>query len=705
MILVALTAVSTWSTLALPRLCIDPSIGSSLIKNAEMRELEEASTLFPDEHLVIVSLPCGDPFSPSALTRLDVLSSALEAAGGGEAWRLYSPTTVETFTRQGEELLSSPLCGPADDTAAVRSRFATSPLFSRLFLSSDGHAWTLLLSVRVSGAALLAPLESLRASFPEIRIAGAHYYSALNERTLLREFKPLLIGSAVILLAIEFLILRAVGPAILLWAFSLLPPLLLLGLFVATGTPMRLQYVLAPVLALSLSNSYVTHMYRGWAEGGCDSRAAVRSRARIVLLDAGTTVLGFGSLFASPVRELAVLGAFSIAGAAFSVAVGLIGLPAALGLVGRPSATALRFAAVTGSSLATPRRPGLRIATWAATCALLGLFALRLESGIEPRDQFLPWSRLAGEARYFDAAYSGLDEASIVVSTGKENGLVDLGTFRALDAIERDLASLPEIGAVYGPTDLVKEALARWEGSSLAAEEPKSDADIGESLELLSSAGGGLFSRGFVDSAWSSAKLRIAVSPRFRVAMDYPILKSRAEAVIKESLPGVTLLWGGDIARNSIEQRAFIKGQVGGGLGFFALLFVGLCLVFRSIPRAFAVSSVPLSGFLACLGVMGLADWRISPVHAIALATIAGTGVDNAIVLVLRGWSVEARDATVDTTVLIVLSMSSLLFCSSYLVVQTAIVCMIGLIASTVTATLVLPSICRQRPVILHKST
>jgi predicted RND superfamily exporter protein len=128
-------------------------------------------------------------------------------------------------------------------------------------------------------------------------------------------------------------------------------------------------------------------------------------------------------------------------------------------------------------------------------------------------------------------------------------------------------------------------------------------------------------------------------------------------------------------------------------LGFIAFLFLGLCFAFRSVPRALAVSIVPLTGFIASLGLMGLLGWRLSPVQAIALATVAGTGVDNAIVLVLRGWTAKTRAAAFDTTLLIVLSVSCLLFCSSYLIVQTAIICIVGLVASTATALWVLPAL------------
>ncbi len=515
---------------------------------------------------------------------------------------------------------------------------------------------------------MLDELEEARRLFPEIRLAGLPYYYAVNERVLKSEFGLLLLAAAIVLLIVELIVLRgSIGPAFLLWAFSLLPTLFLLGLFAALKTPLRIQYVFAPVITLSLSNSYITHIYRAWAAYGFDPRAAIRGRGSIIAMDAGTTALGLGSLFFSPVKELSILGAFSIAGAALSLLVGLVGLPAALGLVRRPSPAAIRFAASEDRLTAPPARKAARIALWLAAAVFLGFFSTRLQAGLKPIDLAPPWSFHAEEAAYFESAYSGLFNITLVLNTKRENGLVDMETYRAINALERDIAALPLVGDVYGPTDLIAEALARYEGSSLAKEEPRDEADIGETLQLLSGMSDGLFSRGFVDSAWASAKINISVSPVFNNYTDFPTLKAAVESAINERLPEVDSLWAGEAVIDSISQRAFIKGQVSGGVWFFVFLFIGLCLVFRSVKRAFAVMIVPATGFLATLGLMGLVGWDISPVHAIALATVAGTGVDNAINLVFRGWTTEVRAAIIDTTLLIALSMAVLLACSSFL--------------------------------------
>jgi uncharacterized protein len=694
-LLVALAAASV-AVFSLRDLRFDPDMSVNVAGNAEKAEYEVANRLFPDEHLVFVSMPCGDPFAESSLRRLRDLSSALEERAEEGSWKLYGPTTVEDFFFEGGELVPEILLDPSLDPGSggerLRARLGDSPLLSRLFLSSDGRAWTLLLSPEASSGAFLDEIRAIKESFPEVKVAGQRYYDALGERMLVREFGPIIAAATMIMLIVELIVLRSALPALLLWACSSLPALLLMGLFAITGTPMRLHYVLAPALTLSLSNSYVTHVYRGWAESGFDPRAALKSKARASLLDALTTVLGFGSLFLSPVRELVMLGVFSIAGAVFSLFSGLIVLPAALGLARRPSVAALRFAALKTGKVAAPRFPALRVAVWAAACVALVVFSQRVGTGAEIGKVFMPWSDEARETAYFEESYVGLNEISLVLATGKENGLVDPGLFRSLEELQRDIAAMRGISAVYGPTDLVGEVLARWEGAKAGSVEPESESDIGESLQLLSGAAGGLFARGFVDPAWSAAKIRIAVSQDFSATKDFPGIKKSVGEAIARDAPGLVALWSGDIVRTSIDQRCFIKGQTDGALGFFLALFAGLCLVFRSIARAFLMTLVPATGFLASLGAMGVMGWSISPVHAVALATIAGTGVDSAIVMALSGWSKEARSGTVDSTLLITLSMTSLLFCSSFPVVQTTAICIAGLLASMLSAIFILPA-------------
>lgn len=711
------------AALAMARFRIDPSLDFSLPEGPATREYDEASALFPSEPSLIAALPAaGGPLGAAGIARLSEAAAALARIGARRgSWTVFSPLDASDARRVGDELAEEPLvAGPSDDPARVRAVFDASPLFTRVFLSADRSSWTIYLRSSVIGPALYEALDEARAAIPELRFAGFPLYRSFNERALSREFPILLAAATLVLLAIELAITRSLAAAAFLWFFSLAPTFFLMALFAATGTPLRIHLVLAPALTLALTNSYVTHVYRGWAGTGFDPEAALRIKGKIVLLDAATTVLGYGGLFASPLAELRALGLYCIAGCAFSLAMALVFMPAALGLVRRPSAAARRFReralreasasaeasaggspapdaprGATGSAAAPWRRPRAVGLAWAAAAALLGLASLRVEAGRADEDMFAPWSSEAREFAFFASSYAGLSEVSLVVETGRENGIVDLGLFRALRDVEAVLGRQSCVGSVYGYADVVAEGLARWEGLPGSAE-PRSDRDIGETLELLSGTSGASFSRDLVDADWSAARFAVSLSPSFDGMRDIEALRA---AVARVALPaGARILWGGRETRCAIEERAFLAGQVSGTFLFLAALLAGLVLVLRSFRRAAAVSIVPVTGFLASLGLMGLAGWKLSSVHAVALATIAGTGVDNALVLVLHGWTREARDASVDTTVLIVAAVLTLCFSVSFLIAQTALVCAAGLAASTAAAVLVLPALEAPRP-------
>ncbi len=687
---------------------IDPSLAIKLPENPASRELREADGLFPVERSLVVALPVEDgPVSAKGIARLAEVSGGLRSLGEARgAWTLVSPLTVSDLERVGDAMVEAPLvAGPAEDPLRLHGRLDASLLLKKLFLSAKGSAWTLYLRVHVEREELLAGVDEAKALWPELRFAGQPYYQAMNGRILSREFPLLLAAAALVLLAIELVIMRSLAPAVFLWIFSLLPTFFLIALFSLTGTALRLDLVLAPALTLALTNSYVTHIYRGWAAESFDAMAALRSKGKVVLLDALTTLLGYGGLLVSPLVELRTLGLFCIAGCLISLVVALVSMPAALSLVRSPSRAARRFAA----SAAVPPvpgpsregrigRPGRRLAplAWSAAALVMGFFALKLEAGISVRDYFVPGSARAAEFSFFDKEYSGLGEATLVVETGREYGLVDLDLFRALRDLERGLAAVPDLGSVYGYTDLVAEASARWDGKP-GTVEPATQEEIGEMLELLSGTKGATLSKGVVDADWSAARFTVTLAPGFQPVQDMDRLRAAADAAWRATGCKARLLWGGAAAESAIEEKAYLSGQISGTFLFFAALVLGLVLVLRSFPKALAVSLVPILGFLASLGLMGLLGWRLCSVHALALATIAGTGVDNALALVLGGWSREARDAAVDSSILIVLSVLALCFCSSYYIVQAAIVCSVGLVASALASVILIPALIGDR--------
>jgi len=680
---------------ALPGLAIDPRLGLRLPPGSLRAEADAVDELFPPRSAVLAFLPASGPFTPQALALLSSASATLERAGedrdgSGPAWQVISPLTTQDLSLEGDALVSTPLVGgPDDDPRRVRYRIESSPLFKSLFISGDGAGWTMILETNFADEALLRRIDEARSECPELLFAGLPYALALNGRILRNEFYLILAATALALLVAEYLLFRKLRVALLLWSFSLVPALLLLGLYVLTGTALRLHLVLAPGLAICLSTSYVVHLYHGWRSNGLDARGALRSRGRLIVLDAATTVLGFSSLFSSPVPELRQIAAFSIAAALIPLATTAFGLAPILHLVARRR-EALPFAEDDLSVKAASPRARLAVpAIWALGTAVLAYVALGLSSGYEPKDLFTPGSAARIEAETIARSYSGVEEVDVMVETGSEYGLLDPAVYRAVRDLALDLGSHPGVAGVHSYPDAVGEVLARLRGLPGTAE-PSSAEEIGEALELLSSRSDGSSVRLFVDSDWSAAMVRLSMRPTFRAVRDMAAL--RAAAAASSSAHGLpTPAFGGMAVRAGAAEELFIKGQFIGDILFFITLIAGLALVLRSLKKAFVVAMAPVTGLLASLAVLAALGWPFSSVHAIALGVVLGTGVDNAIMISLGGWTGESRAVSAEAALLVACGFAAFLGCSSYFMIQTAIACMAGLGASALVANTLVP--------------
>ena len=681
------------SVIVLRRITFDTTLTSNLPNNRALHALEQAEKIFPPEHLVAVALPCADPYSFTALQRLALVSSRIEeiSAVSGHGLSLYSPTTVSTFERRGDELLTVPLVPSGFSPEIAKSHIDSSPLFRKLFLSTKADAWLMYIGVARIDSKIDKNLSLIRAEFPDLKFSGQPWVESRLHEGFSGEFILLLSLAALVLLLIQFILNRSWAFAFLLWAFSLIPTFVLLALMVLIGQPLRIAFVLAPVITLALSTSYITLLFRSWALSDCNPRAALKDRASIILIDSGSTIFGFASLLISPIADLVFLGWISIVGVLLSIVIIMLGLPAALGLMKKPPSLSRRVVAMAKKNAPSRLVNRVRIVIGAAIAFCLGFLAMHIGVGYKSTDIFPPWSAPGKDMLWFAKHAEGLGEAELVIETGKENGIVDLGFWKDLRDLEAGIRTFSGVGTVYSVPELVGEVLARYEGRP-GIKEARTEAEIGESLELLSGASKGLFSSGAVTRDWSGCLVHIAIAPSFDIIRDMPVLQSKVEALAAKLMPGVKLAWGGDPVRNSIVESAFISGQIEGTFIFFGMLVLGLAVIFRSFWKALAISIAPVMGFLAALGTIGLLGWRLSTENAIALAVIAGTGEDSAIFMVSRGWSGQARGAAIDTTILIVSAMLVLVLSSFFLVVQTAIICAVGIIASTLTTIFVLPA-------------
>jgi predicted RND superfamily exporter protein len=510
-----------------------------------------------------------------------------------------------------------------------------------------------------------------------VQILGKLSIESYVERTVVPDL--LLIGSIIlgIILAFELAVTRSLLPGIILWLMTLLPAVWTLGLFPPLGLALGVETMLVPLIVLALSTSYGIQFFRYLALGTGSGIGPALNVTTPVIFGAGlTTILGFLSLLGSPFSELRVLGGMLVCGIAFAMAAAFFLLPVLFSRVIVP-----RFKPFGGSDALADFSDYGRIPLFfiAVMIALLAGFIFirndyRLEKALSGRTD------ISRTIEYFYRKYGGVNEVEILVDTGREAGLVDPEVFQAVKSIRRDLETEETVSHVLTYTELVDWVNGRLSGDE-SSPSPRTEAAIGESLELL----------GYGDSGWGIGSLvdggfrRARIIARFgryegsarEAGRVLSSLLARIDSSLMSRLPSARWTVTGEPVMSQRIVRYLVGGQLSGAGIYFLLLFVYAMISFKSWRWALLAMLPPLCGLIFFLGVMGWAQVPLSHVTVMAIAAIMGVGVDDVLCLLIyyrnsrgsgeSGTALQetfriSGSAIVQTTSIIVLSLMALLF-------------------------------------------
>ena len=564
-----------------------------------------------------------------------------------------------------------------------------------LFISPDGSCLTVLLDLKPGAPASewYPFLRSLRASFPGIHISGSPYLVSFIDAEIVRE-APLFVVAASILLFFVYLgLFRTLGNAFRLWLASFIPAVLTAAVFPLIGRAMTVYGVIAPVFALAVSTEYAVHATRGLEQTGGDLAAMFSLKAQVIFLDYATTVLGFLTLVFTPDPALSLLGMVAIIGTTFAFLSGFFILPLTDPRLSKAAAdgSAPRAGETRDSIAATPRRPIL----YGSALCLFAILALclsgwgRLGIRASASETIFPRQDTGSDAAYLEKRYGSLDEVVLHVDTGREYGLVDRGLFRALADFRGKLASDSAVMQVYDYTDAVRATLSSLPGAS---GEPRDDSEIGEALELFGSSSLSSFEDMLVDKGWRTASIRIRLKPGYEARATLSSV-SRWEREARESHIAGRLSWSGNPVSVSAGNILMVRSQFLGMAFYFAFLFALLAIVCKSAIKSLFIVLPPLMGMIVAVGVAGMLSWPLDAGTAIVLAIIAGIGIDYSILFVLakRRTRLVLR-YMVESTVVLVLTLSSLLVSVFTPLVHVYVLVSVGLIFNTAAILVLLPA-------------
>lgn len=465
----------------------------------------------------------------------------------------------------------------------------------------------------------LAGLPAIRATFAKATVA--------DQRVLV----PVALLVVTIVLALGF---RRRWQVTTTLALALLPTVMLVGLMGWFGVPIGLlnqgYFTLLPVIALADG----VHVVARVAELGRDATTRdARERAVIdgcgqvglaCLLTSVTTAMGFGSLTWSQMPMLRSFGLWAAIGVMLAFAVLLVAAPLLLStqrdLGGRGVATAIERDALVRATAIARTHPWWVVSAALLVSAVAAWFGSRVPIDNRLSDLVDARTWAAQASRAVDARLGGV--LSLELELTCERGCFDQPAKVAeLVALERELATLPDVRTVIGPG-----VIAHASGSSLDGD----GEGLRRSWRRLDELG---LRAAVLDDAHAIAHVSVRVPDLGGVAFERLAAavteRARMMSDVEVRVGGTTALAYRGVNRIADELRrslllAFVVITVTIALAFRSLRVAWICLVPNAVPL--------VVGYAAIAGWQGHFD----PLGGIILAVALGIAVDDTIHLMAR---------------------------------------------------------------------
>lgn len=608
--------------------------------------------------LAVVAEDGGTLFDLPSLGKLYRITEDLQSfVQAGLIEEIISPVTVEVVQGTAAAITVRPILSGPPTTDEEVARFRNTVLEERLvrdtLVRADGSAAVLVLKAHpdyeddeVAMGRVLAYLEEIpsRHGGPErFYISGDAAFLVYVNRYMRKDLAFLLPVVVLVLVAVLLVSFRTVRGVALPLLVVLVGLVWTMGLVAAVGAKLTMISTFLPVLLVAVGSAYGIHVVNDHAElarRGGDRKALARRIAQDMLTPiagaALTTVAGFLTLLSSflvPTREFGVFAAF---GTLVAFVLSLTLIPAILSLLPVPRLRDRRarrtFDAAVGRGVGfVARHPvltlGLAIAVFGVF--LSGVPRLRVESDVTR--YFRRDSPVVQGIALVEERFGGSQELSVVVDTGRPDGLKDPEVLRFFERLQQFLESRPEVGSTSSLADLVKETFFTLRGDDPGSYRIPDTARAVAQVLLLYESGGGKVTRSMAAQGFSQG--RIAARVRSVGLSGYTALTQDLEAFLQAEKPPqvVSAYVTGSPALYVQLSRKLIQSQIvslAASLGAVALIVV---LVMASLGTGI-LALIPLLVTVAGnFGVMGYAGAYVDMATVMIASLTVGIGVDYAV--------------------------------------------------------------------------
>jgi predicted RND superfamily exporter protein len=612
---------------------------------------------FGNDEVVVIGLhvPEGVATAPGLAELRAVTKAAGAVEGVAKARSLVNSSSI----RGGLGTLEvGPVVGEQaapGDASRIRNAVATDPLMRQL-LSKDGKTTVVLAQMEAMDDidarrdAILADLrEALRDH--EVRFGGIGViYAALNQAST-QGAAGIMAASYLLILALLWWLLGRWRPVILTLGVVGLGALWLLGLYGASGRDINMVTMVMPTLVLVIGVSDCVHMLVHTAVEGEDLDPEARVRRGVgqvlwpCLINTLTTSMGFLALMAASMPVIRDLGLFSALGlmAAFICAVVVCTLVAGRpGFSPRLRPSGLVQRGVDAMAALAVGRP------WRVlfVAALVGLVAAMGVTRIVVDTYSIDFLRADHPVRVdsdrLEADYGPYTPLEFIVE--RPLGVKDPGTLASIAAWQAEMEATPEVGWTRSPADVVVRLDAVMSGQK-TGRVPSDDVALAQLLFLYESDPEADMGR-FIDSSGTRARVTVGVDMDSARGFDTRI---QALSALANLPPDTTLTPAGYLPLYVRIMHHIVGSQLRSFGLAFAIIFVLIGVLFRSLRMAILAIPANLLPVLCTLGLMGLVGVRLDVATVTIAAIVLGLVVDDTVQFLYR-YQVESSqtDDTVE---------------------------------------------------------
>lgn len=606
-----------------------------------------------EDTIVVAIQPDNGVLNAESLKKLQQFSSdvlGLQGIVKGDVTSLY---TVDNVTASGDSLRIAPLLATAPTGAegvqALRKQLFEGSLFVDRLISRDEKTTAVYVPLEkgADGAKLANAIReaALKSFTPQqIYITGdpvARDLFGAEMFKLMGLFAPI---AGALMMGLMFWMFRSWWLAGVMMLTAMVSIMVAMGAGIALGFPVHIMSSMAPVFLMAIATDSIHifneffQRYRPGMNRAEVVRQTISAVSRPVRYTALATALGFAVLLFMTIVPVKVFGGIIVLGTVVLRLLSFYLVPACLMLV--PLPTTQPHDDVLSRLTAWVASWAVRASTFTIGIAvLLVLFSVWGASKSVVDNNMLRWFKEGSEVRQADALFSremgGAMPASLVVDTGKPDGIKDPAVLKAIEAIQKDLASQQLVGTSLSVADYLRRINLVLNAEAPSADVLPGDAAMaGQYLMAFSMGARPSDLNRVVDYDYQRANVLLQL--RSGDAQLMQRVEDRVQSLVREQGMPFTVMAAGPAHFNLVWNQEVLKDMILGFAIALVVVFGVLAADFRSLKWAL-VAYVPLLGtVLIIFGALGWVGKTIDMPVAVLACLSLGMAVDFAIHFVTR---------------------------------------------------------------------